>query len=203
MGKQPVDITGQKFNRLLAIRFSHIDNKKYSHWVFLCDCGKEVIRDKHSVVREKTKSCGCLHRELASKVGKITWKKAIKFAHLSIRNADRQLALLTELLCSYKKTAKDRNYSFDLSIDTFKSLVTSPCFYCGDSLKNIRKDKASTEILFYTGIDRLDNSKGYTTENCVPCCRICNGAKSNMTKEEFLNHIEKIYVHSIKEINEN
>ena len=47
------------------------------------------------------------------------------------------------------------------------------------------------------GIDRLDSSKGYTINNCVPCCSKCNLMKSNFKKEDFLQHISKIYNFSI------
>jgi hypothetical protein len=36
------------------------------------------------------------------------------------------------------------------------------------------------------GIDRVDNTKGYSVDNCVPCCRRCNVAKADMTPDQFL-----------------
>lgn len=39
--------------------------------------------------------------------------------------------------------------------------------------------------IIYNGIDRQDNSIGYKTENCVPCCKFCNLAKSKFTIKEF------------------
>jgi 5-methylcytosine-specific restriction endonuclease McrA len=39
----------------------------------------------------------------------------------------------------------------------------------------------------YSGIDRKDNEKGYTEENCVPCCKRCNGIKGEwLSYEEML-----------------
>ena len=46
------DITGQRFNKLVAIK--HIYSKK---WLFKCDCGNETIMTKAHVKRNKT--CGC------------------------------------------------------------------------------------------------------------------------------------------------
>ena len=37
-----------------------------------------------------------------------------------------------------------------------------------------------------------NNLLGYTVENCLPCCQICNGAKSDMTYEEFMSWIQDI-----------
>ncbi len=42
-------------------------------------------------------------------------------------------------------------------------------------------------------LDRKDNNLGYTKENCVVCCFVCNKMKSTMVKENFINHIQKIY----------
>lgn len=52
------DITGQKFNQLTAVRNT---GKKTAHgahiWVFKCDCGKLVEKNKGSVVHGGTGKC--------------------------------------------------------------------------------------------------------------------------------------------------
>lgn len=54
------DITGQTFNYLTAIKFSHYsDNKKACFWCFKCVCGKEKLLNLYEVRRNKIKSCGC------------------------------------------------------------------------------------------------------------------------------------------------
>lgn len=41
MGREK-DITGIKYNRLTALRFSHWGGEiKIRHWLFKCECGKE------------------------------------------------------------------------------------------------------------------------------------------------------------------
>ena len=77
--------------------------------------------------------------------------------------------------------AKRRGYEFSLSFEDFDAITSRSCFYCGENEKRI-------------GIDRIDNSIGYTKENSVSCCKICNYMKRTMTKEDFLNHIKKIYL---------
>ena len=47
----------------------------------------------------------------------------------------------------------------------------------------------------YNGIDRIDNNKGYTIDNIVPCCAKCNYAKGKLTLQEFKELIEGIYNH--------
>jgi hypothetical protein len=36
-------------------------------------------------------------------------------------------------------------------------------------------------------MNRLDNSKGYSIENSVPCCKMCNLAKHANTYQEFVD----------------
>ncbi len=57
--KNHIDITGQKFNILTAISFSHLNKFKHHCWLFKCDCGKEKIISKAKVTIGHTKSCGC------------------------------------------------------------------------------------------------------------------------------------------------
>ena len=52
MGGKKIDITGQKFNKLKAIKY--VANKK---WLFECDCGKKVIKTTSDVKRNKIISC--------------------------------------------------------------------------------------------------------------------------------------------------
>ena len=50
----------------------------------------------------------------------------------------------------------------------------------------------STDKEMVNGIDRIDSSKGYVFDNCVPCCKHCNIMKMTMTIDEFINKIKKI-----------
>jgi hypothetical protein len=50
------------------------------------------------------------------------------------------------------------------------------CFYCDSSLLN---------IITGSGLDRIDNSQGYTPENTLPCCYSCNSLRGDrLTVEE-------------------
>ena len=91
----------------------------------------------------------------------------------------------------------------NLKFEEFNSLIGKPCYYCGQAptihTSLIERSNKSEPMLKHNGIDRLDSSIGYELNNCVPCCFKCNHAKNTMTTSEFLKHIEKIYLHSIKE----
>jgi len=59
------DYTGERFGRLVAIRFISRDLKYNGHkWLFACDCGEERIINIRSVTGGHTQSCGCLFSEI-------------------------------------------------------------------------------------------------------------------------------------------
>jgi len=61
------DITGQKFGRLTAIKYIGSNKHKNRIWECKCDCGKFSNVTVAALISNNTSSCGCLHRELASK----------------------------------------------------------------------------------------------------------------------------------------
>lgn len=58
-----IDITGQKFNRLTAIKYSHKQHPRNHYWLYKCDCGEEKIIRKNHVSSNKTLSCGCYSQD--------------------------------------------------------------------------------------------------------------------------------------------
>ena len=61
------DITGQKFNKLTAVRFSQLNKHQQSVWLFKCDCGGKIITNVNSVKKGVPASCGCLRKETIKK----------------------------------------------------------------------------------------------------------------------------------------
>jgi hypothetical protein len=80
------------------------------------------------------------------------------------------------ILKSYKQDAIKRGLSFSLTRDEFFYLLNHSCYYCGGMRVGTR-----------SGIDRVDNSLGYTRKNSVPCCKICNRAKLAMPLLDFIS----------------
>lgn len=58
------DITGNRYGRLVVLRFIKTDDKRRSLWECQCDCGKTVIVQKSNLTSGNTKSCGCLSSSL-------------------------------------------------------------------------------------------------------------------------------------------
>lgn len=46
----------------------------------------------------------------------------------------------------------------------------------------------------HTGLsgERPDNSKGYTSDNCLPCCKIHNLMRGKLTIDQLLDNIESV-----------
>jgi hypothetical protein len=68
-----VDITNQKFGRLIALYMTDkgsTEPRRDQRWLFRCDCGNEVEALKWSVRNGLTRSCGCLQRDVARRTGK-------------------------------------------------------------------------------------------------------------------------------------
>ena len=94
----------------------------------------------------------------------------------------------------YIRNAKNRKYDFTLTFEDFEILIFQNCNYC--DIEPLNKSKSTMSYIFkYNGIDRKDNSKGYSLENCVTCCKYCNIAKKDNDMEDFIqwiNHLKSI-----------
>ena len=179
MGKV-IDITGQKFGRLKVIGRIYRKNKyRHTYWLCKCECGAEKIVDKSCLKSGKTKSCGCLVMENIRKIGRV--------------KLDYGIANMRRIIDNYKRHAKKRGYNFELTKEQFEEITQKDCFYCGAKPNNIRKAYGYNGNYIYNGIDRVDNTKNYTIDNVVPCCKICNIAKNNLTLQEFKDWIKKVY----------
>lgn len=101
---------------------------------------------------------------------------------------------------TYRKGAAVRDLKFELTQEQFENLVTQNCFYCGQEPEPHERKWNKTDQEFYrNGIDRVDSSKGYSLENCVPCCERCNRMKSDFSYSEFRERVSKIYNYFVKE----
>lgn len=84
---------------------------------------------------------------------------------------------LTGKFCGAKRNARQRNKEWSITKEQYYSLIKdNQCYYCGNKLPEVG-----------SGLDRIDNNKGYSIENVVPCCSICNSVKFDVfTTAEML-----------------
>lgn len=169
-----INLTGKKFGRLTVINRSY-PNERYEHamWLCKCNCGVEKIIRGDSLSRGESKSCGCLRDDL--------------------NRLELGLASMRRMIISYKKDAKKRGLEYELTEEQFKKITSQDCHYCGAKPNNISKSGRHFGDYIYNGIDRVDNNKGYTMDNVVPCCKVCNIAKHQMTLQDFKDWVSRIY----------
>ena len=178
-------VVGQSFGKMTVIRFA-TDEERINHKLQCpryignlcfcrCYCGKEKIVKVVDLNRGHVKSCGC---------NKYAFARKNKLAYGE--------AALNDFWAKYKKSASERKLDFDLSKEQFEKLIKENCFYCGLEPRENSKNKWYNGSIVANGIDRVDNQKGYSVENCVPCCRQCNFAKRDLSIEDFKNWATKL-----------
>lgn len=92
---------------------------------------------------------------------------------------DKPAKIFREKHTHFRANAILRNIDYLLTLDDVVELCSGKCHYCGKE--------------HCLGIDRVDNSKPYTRDNCVPCCGCCNKMKMDLELSFFLSQVEKIY----------
>ena len=80
----------------------------------------------------------------------------------------------------YGKNAHRRDLPFELSEQRFLDLTKSNCYYCGSTPATVVK--RGKDIYVYNGIDRKNNTIGYTINNSVSCCGRCNKMKFDLNQ---------------------
>jgi hypothetical protein len=118
-----------------------------------------------------------------SEKGKLVAKKALA----KYKNSDRGKLLQKKYSDNWKRSipglfstgvmaAKVRNLVWTITIEQYTELRNKKCLYCSNDLP-----------IKGVGLDRLDNSNGYTIENVVPCCGSCNIIRgANLSHEEMI-----------------
>lgn len=184
----PFDLTDKKFGRLIVKGVATERNKRGRlQWKCECDCGNIAYIVTSSLTRNGTQSCGCLRREWLADRNK---RKPFPPKYEGNQAAQNRLYGV------YTRTAKIKGYDFTIDKQTFLTLTSQKCNYCGTMPKRECKSYRSGFSYFYNGLDRVDNTKGYTEDNVVTCCLTCNKAKGTMTLLEFKQWIKDLIEHN-------
>lgn len=174
-----IDITGNKYNRLKAIKLAHKTDREY--WLFQCDCGNQKVINKASVVTGRTKSCGCLKIEKTSKLNFIDGRKKNPLYPIWRGIVQR---------CIDTKNKSYKDYG-GRGISISKEWLSD--------FNSFRKWCLSNGWDKDLEIDRIDNNAGYCPENCRFVKRIDNARnkRSNIkiyykNKEVCLKELSEI-----------
>lgn len=144
-----IDLTGRKFTRLLVVK-QETTKKGRAMWSCKCECGNTVIVAGHDLLKGHTKSCGCLQRERASEC-------SIKHG----QSHTRMYKIWSNMIqrCTNPKNSRKHRY--------MNRGITVCQEWVGDyGVENFIKWAMQNGYADNLTIDRIDNNKGYSPDNC-------------------------------------
>lgn len=147
-------------------KFRGSGTSRSQYWSCKCACGAQRDVAAIRLSSGQSYSCGCSERPLGSRMRK------------------EQIAnVWSRVRASLLDRAKKRKIPFELDRDV-RTLVMSRCHYCNLPASIAFRHRG---VLWVRNtIDRLDSGLGYTRDNCVACCWMCNVAKSDRSHKDFV-----------------
>lgn len=173
MGRPINDIKGHKYGNLTVIGVTpDLTESGEPLWQLRCGCGDTTGKATSSSLKRGRKN----------------------FCPMCTLSASKG-SPYKSLYGNYQRGAKQRGLDFELTIKELSALSNQACHYCKYPPTQWLKKVGAAYGIKYNGIDRVVNSKGYTLDNTVPCCKFCNFAKGKSTESEFaswLTHIRTL-----------
>ncbi len=147
------DVSGKKFGRLTAIKRVGSDRQRCSIWKCKCDCGKEVEVRLRSLTSGNTKSCGCLHSDVC---------REMKTEHGLSVDSNGKTPRLYSIWKNMKQRCSNPNAS---KYEIYGGKGISVCEEWQEYINfhNWAMENGYDDDLT---IDRIDNEKNYSPENC-------------------------------------
>ena len=185
--KMREDITGQKFNRLTALNFSHKDKNRKTYWVFECECGNIKVLRTDQVKNGNTKSCGCLKKELEPKQLNRNGSEPTKYDSKGL--SEHPL---------YSKWIGIKDRCYNVHSNRYKNYGGRGIKICNEWLYSFHAFYDwSIENGWQNGleIDRINNNGNYEPSNCRYITRKENCNNRSTTRKIEING----EIHSITE----
>lgn len=179
-------LDGQRFGKLTVVdqEFAYrlMPSGRRRLVLCACECGRERPVLVTNLRSGNTTNCG---ESLCSTRGDSLRKL---YGYLKPGDQARNYIFL-----NYQSTARQRGRVWEISFERFCDLTARDCSYCGAAPANRTKDRNGDGVFTYNGLDRVDPSRGYTTDNVVPACIVCNRAKTDMSREEFHAWVGRVH----------
>lgn len=147
MGKF-IDLTGQRFGRLVVTKEQGRSKSGKVKWLCVCDCGKSTSVIGCDLRSGRTKSCGCLHKEVA-KVN-------------STKHGKRYLRIY-RIWCSMKRRTRVMT---DTGYEKYGGRGIDICSEWAENFESFYEWSVANGYAENLTIDRINNDKGYSPENC-------------------------------------
>ena len=142
-----MDLTGMEFGRLTVYAYSGKNKSGINLWACKCSCGNNTIVSRHELRSGDTNSCGCLRREVSKNRFLTHGKRYSKEYQIWLSMKDR---------CLNKNNISYSNYG---------GRGIKICDEWISSFEKFYQDMGQSPGKEYS-IDRIDNNKFYSKENC-------------------------------------
>ena len=149
------DLIGQQFGRLVVKKRAGSDRFRAARWLCRCRCGATIIVAGTNLRNQRTRSCGCLNREIASRRMKIN---AYGLKHGAARNGHE--------LPAYKSWMAMRARCNNPRNSAWKYYGGRGIGICKrwESFKNFLRDMGERPPGLT--LERINNDGSYTPKNC-------------------------------------
>lgn len=142
-----LELAGQKFGRLTVVALDRIDERSQTVWRCVCQCGNEKLIAGYHLKRGDSNSCGCLSAEITS-------KRSIKHGYFGTR--------LYRIWFNMKQRCKNEKH---VAYERYGGRGIHVCTEW-QAFIPFQEWALSHGYRDYLSIDRIDNDKGYSPENC-------------------------------------
>lgn len=162
------DLTGKKFNRLLVLEKTDTTNALGGiKWKCQCDCGKICYIVGASIVKELSRSCGCLKRE------------KLRVNHYEEISAQWWRRI--------RQHAIKRDMIFEIEMEYVWNLYEKQGKRCAlTGLEIFFSPDGNKPHLQTVSIDRINSKIGYTKDNIQLVHKFINEMKTAITQEQFI-----------------
>lgn len=165
---------GRRFGRLEVLEFHSV--KKYvTYWKCLCDCGNVAIVRGWRLTKGRTRSCGCLVKDINRKRLTTHGKTGTSEYATATTNKRRERKRLLDVQWTHEMEKALRDFQ-------------SSCVICG-----------AEEILYTDHVYPLSKGYGLYPGNAIRLCKVCNSKKYNKAPEELSDDIKRSILKAAEE----
>lgn len=147
------DLTGQRFGRLVVTERAGIDKSKHAVWQCCCDCGEVRFVSSGNLLRGMTSSCGCIKSEKLTERNTVHGKRNNRLYTVWIDMKKR---------CYNPTTHNYHRYGGRGITICDEWLHDFQAFYDWAIANGYDENAPYMKCT----IDRIDNDKGYSPDNC-------------------------------------
>ena len=149
MTKFKYELAGQRFGRLVVISRSHPGKASHQYWLCQCDCGNQKRISQSALVSDRTRSCGCLRKE-------VTAKRLTRHGHTRGGRRTPAHSIWNGMLgrCLNPNSPAYKDYGG-------RGITVDPRWL---QFENFFADMGQPPS--GATLDRIDNNKGYAPDNC-------------------------------------